>query len=238
MTHTLIDQAFILAAGRGERMRPLTDTCPKPLIQIWGKPIIGYALDMLARHGSIKTCVINTHYLADQLHAYVKTRDLPFTVHISHEDQLLETGGGLLQGCRFLDVSKPVCVLSGDSMLVDPVGGRSLQQLQDAWRDQDMDLLLSLQPLSTMALTKGAGDYDMEEGAGPKRSLTKSGKYVWNSARILHPRLLNQARIGPYSFLEDMDRAEKSGRLSGVVHGGLWHHFTTPADVAAVNQAL
>lgn len=205
-------------------MRPLTDDRPKPMIDVAGKPIIDYALDMLRSYG-VEKIVVNTHYKANVLEAYLKDRN----VIISHEPVLLDTGGGIRQALTHLDASKPVFILSGDSILVD-----GLDELEAAWNGDTTDILLSLQPLETMKLTPAVGDYKLVQGK-PVRTPDHSGTHMWNSARIIHPRIFENAPQGPSSFLPMMDAAQNAGRLSAVVHQGIWHHLTTPEDVASVN---
>lgn len=224
----MIEQGFILAAGLGNRMRPLTDDRPKPMVMAAGKPIIAYALDAFIKHG-IKTCVINTHYKADVLHDYLKARD-DINIIISHEPDLMDTGGGITQGIQFLDKSKPVLIASGDSIWQDPQDTTSLQQLESAWNPNDMDLLLLLQPTSTMH--DGVGDYDLI-GTNAIRNKNKSGTHMWTSLRILNPAIM-PAIPHKFSFLETMDNAEKSGRLHGITHTGIWHHLSTPDDVTGL----
>ncbi len=233
MTGPAITQGFVLAAGLGQRMRPLTDDRPKPMVEIHSRPMIAYALDQLAAHG-IKRCVINTHYKAGVLHDYLARGSWPFDIVISLEPDLLDTGGGLTMGLQYLDSDNPVIVLSGDSVMVDAPQARTLDEMQTAWNAADADLLLSLQPLSSMKLTPAVGDYTIENGR-PRRTPDHSGEYMWNSARILHPRLFENTSDTPFSFLDLMDRAERTGRLAAVVNRGIWHHLSTPADVANVN---
>lgn len=243
----MIDQAFILAAGMGARMRPLTDVQPKPMVHVWGRPILYYALASLAAHG-VKHCVINTHYKADQIEDYIAaTRSQwPFTIDVVYEDVLLDTGGGLLNGMARLDRTRPAFVLAGDSIVCDAPDITSLHTLEQAWQPDVMDILLLLQPLASMHVTVAQGDYDIVAGL-PVRSLDKSGAYPWTSARILHPRLFNAAYAvphipaapyTPFSFLPLMDATEQAGRLGAVVHTGTWHHLTTPDDVARVNALV
>lgn len=220
----MIRQGIILAAGLGQRMRPLTDDRPKPMVDVAGKPIIDYALDMLRGYG-VERIVVNTHYKADVLEAHLKDKG----VIISHEPVLLDTGGGIRQALSHLDASKPAFVLSGDSILVD-----GLDELEAAWNGDTTDILLSLQPLETMKLTPAVGDYKIVNGR-PVRTPDQTGTHMWNSARIIHPRIFENAPQGPFSFLPMMDAAQNAGRLGAVVHNGIWHHLTTPEDVASVN---
>ena len=232
----MIDQAFILAAGIGARMRPLTDVIPKPLVPVHGKPMINYALDAIARHRSIRRIVVNTHYKAPMIEEYLASlRNLPFELVISHEDELLDTGGGLQNGMRFLDKTKPVLVVAGDSIWEDPVSGPTvLEQMDEAWNQKTMDMLFLLQPVSGMRLTRGIGDYNMI-GGRPVRSRTQEGDHMWTSIRILKPSIFEPPRHMPFSFLEIMDEVEGNKRLSAIINRGDWHHLSTPDDVQTMN---
>ena len=106
-----IEKAFILAAGKGTRMRPLTDTCPKPLLSVAGKPIIDYALDALVSAG-VKEVVVNLNYLGHMLENHLANpSDIKIT--LSWEDELLETGGGVKKELSFFN-DQPFYVLNGD----------------------------------------------------------------------------------------------------------------------------
>ncbi len=103
---------MILAAGRGERMRPLTDSCPKPLLPINGKPLIVYHIEALSRAG-IDSIVINTSWLADQIvNALGDGADYGVKIRYSHEPQALETAGGIIHALPLLD--DEFIVVNGD----------------------------------------------------------------------------------------------------------------------------
>jgi MurNAc alpha-1-phosphate uridylyltransferase len=225
---TAIKQAMILAAGLGNRMRPLTDDKPKPMIAVNGKSIIDYAIDSLRAIG-IETIVANAHYKSEILEPHLKEKG----VTVSHEETLLDTGGGIKKALTLFDRALPLLIVSGDSILV---GDEPLRDLCAAWNDKTMDMLLSLQPLETMILTPGVGDYDLVNGA-PKRNKQKSGRYMWNSARIINPAIFDHTPDGPFSFLTLMDACEARGRLAACVNNGVWHHLTTPDDVKRVGGA-
>lgn len=223
-----IEQAMILAAGMGNRMRPLTDDRPKPMVEVGGKPIIDYAIESIKKLG-VRNIVANTHYRADVIEPHLTAHG----VRISHEPELLDTGGGIKNALKYFDVSKPLLILAGDSILL---GEDTLPDLAAAWDAQTIDLLLLLQPLETMKITPAVGDYAMR-GGKPVRTPDHSGAYMWTSARILNPAIFANTPDGAFSFLSVMDAAEKSGRLAAQVHRGIWHHLTTPDDVERVNNA-
>lgn len=227
------DTAFILAAGLGTRLRPLTDHQPKPMVEIHGKPMLGHALDALENCG-VKTCVINTHYHAHVIDEYLQKRKGPKTI-ISYEEILLDTGGGIQNMLQHF--SAPFYVLSGDSIWQDPKDQPSaLDALAQHWDDEKMDILILLQPLDTMHLTKGIGDYDLDADGRAIRSLNKKGRYMFTSIRINSPRIFSGAPQGKFSYLTLLDEAQKNGRLYGLVHQGQWHHISTPEDVRQVNE--
>ena len=230
-----IKQAIILAAGLGQRMRPLSNDRPKPMVEVGGRPMIDYALEALAQHG-ITHCVVNTHYKAEVLETHLKEASWPFKITISHEPDLLDTGGGLKQCLGFLDRHEPVFVLSGDSILLDTPQSNALASLENAWNDETTDILISLQPLDTMVITKGIGDYTLQNNK-PVRTPDHSGQYMWNSARIIHPRIFENTSSKIFSFLPMLDDAQNKGRLAAIINSGIWHHLSTPEDVTAVNAA-
>ncbi len=106
-------KAMILAAGRGERLKPLTDTIPKPLIKVGGKPLIEYHLNNLANAG-FKDIVINTAWLADKIHAELGDgSNYGLTIHYSDEAKALETAGGIINVLPLLG-NEPFLVVNGD----------------------------------------------------------------------------------------------------------------------------
>ena len=230
-----IDQGFILCAGFGTRMRPLTDTLPKPMLSVNGKPMVDHVLDSYGHHG-IKTVVINTHYLPNILKEHVSARK-DMTIKISHETEILETGGGLVHA-RDLLKPEPYFVSSGDSYLIDGPNKTALQRMETCWDTEKMDILILLQPIENMALTTAVGDYDLDHNGRAIRSHNKAGGYMFTSLRIHHPRIFDDAPAGSFSYLQCLDKAQKQGRLYGIVHDGDWHHISTPHDLTRVNDAL
>jgi MurNAc alpha-1-phosphate uridylyltransferase len=227
---TLPDHAFILAAGMGKRLRPYTDSMPKPMVPVNGKAMIDHTLDALEKVG-VGEVTINLHYRAEQLLRHLSTRHSPHLT-FSHEGILLDTGGGIKKALSAMG-DKPFFAFSGDTLWEDGPSGNTLRNLAAAWDDQSMDLLLLLQPVK--AMIGGVGDYDMVDGR-PIRSLDKTGLYFWPSIRICHPRLFaDTPENAPFSFLDLMDRAQKTGRLGGLVHDGTCHHISTPEDLIRVN---
>lgn len=230
-----IDQGFILCAGFGTRMRPLTDTMPKPMVPINGKPMVDHVLDSFAAHG-IDRAIINTHYLGDVLKDHLKNRK-DITITLSHEDDILDTGGGIVKALPLLEEGA-FYISSGDSYLQDGQGESALYRMEDAWDADKMDILILLQPVENMILTHGVGDYDLDKNGRATRSLDQSGAYMFTSLRINAPHIFDDTPSGAFSYLQLLDQAQARGRLYGIVHNGDWHHISTPDDVTRVNDAL
>ncbi len=227
------DKAFILAAGKGTRMKPLTDQKPKPLIEYRGRPILDHALEKLDKFG-VQQVVINLHYLGDMIKTHLEDRKSPEII-FSEEDELLETGGGIKKAIGYFN--EPFFVLSGDGPWEDAASDNTaLTELASFWDEDKMDILMLLQPVETMTLTESTGDYDLDEQGHATRQKDKNGSYMFTSIRIVSPKIFEDSPNGAFSFLELMDRAEDQGRLYGIRHSGEWHHLSTPEDVTRVNQ--
>jgi MurNAc alpha-1-phosphate uridylyltransferase len=222
-------KAFVLAAGKGERMRPLTDNCPKPLIEVGGRTMLDRALDALAEAG-VEEAVVNTCYLGQMIADHLRDRKRP-RITLSQETELLDTGGGVKKALNLFG-DEPFYVLNADILWID---GRkpALKALAEAWDDAQMDLLLLLHPV-----TNGKGDYHLAEGSDAPVFAKGTGNYIFAGPRIVHPRLFAGAPEGKFSFLELFHKAEKAGRLRALRHEGEWHHVGTPEALAETNRIL
>jgi len=229
------NRAMVLAAGRGERMRPITDTLPKPLVPVAGRTLLDRALDHLEAAG-VAAVIVNSHYLADQVEAQVAARVAP-PVEISREDVLLDTGGGVAKALPRLG-SLPFFVVNSDALWTDGVTP-ALGRLAAAWDDSAMDALLLLVPVAAAIGYDGRGDYDRgDNGRLRRRGDAAAASLVFGGVQILHPRLFDGAEVEPFSLRRLYDTAEDAGRLHGLVHDGAWYHVGTPAALAAVEDRL
>lgn len=229
------ESAFILAAGLGTRLKPYTDTMPKPMVPVNGQPIIGHILDSLVRAG-VKTATVNLHHKAEILRDYLKTRT-DIVIKESYEETLLETGGGTKKALPMIG-GKPFYMINGDAFCLDGPSGPALLSLAKNFDEETMDILLLLEPVERMILTQGVGDYDVSADKRPIRRKDRQGKYMFAGIRICHPRIFENLPEGAYPFLPLMDKAELEGRLFAHIHDGDWHHISTPEDLNRVNQAL
>jgi MurNAc alpha-1-phosphate uridylyltransferase len=232
---TVPTTAMIFAAGLGLRMRPLTDTVPKPLLALAGRPILDHILDRVAAAG-IETAVVNIHHLADQVAAFCARRAAP-RIALSHEAELLETGGGVAKALPLLGPG-PFYVINGDVLWLD--GARdTLVRMADAWRDEDMDALLLLFPVIAAGDYRGPGDFFLDQiGRVRRRDAREVAPFVFTGIQILHPRLFTGDLPPRFSLNLLYDRAEAAGRLFGIVHDGDWFHIGTPRSLARVEAEL
>ena len=231
------DTAFVMAAGLGKRMRPLTATRPKPLVEVAGKALIDHVLDRLRAAGVAKI-IVNVHYLPDALEAHLKARASDFDVRISDErKQLMETGGGLVQAEHLINAD-PFLVVNSDNYWIDGPAD-TLHLLASLWRDEDMDALLLLVPQANASNHSGQGDFHMTaDGRLVRRAKGKVAPFVYTGIQMVSKRLLHDAPEGPFSTNIFWDRAIADGRCFGAVHQGLWFDVGNPAAIKATERAI
>lgn len=227
--------AMVLAAGLGQRMRPITDKMPKPLVQVRGEAMLDTILDRLEAHG-IEKVVVNLHYLGGMIVDHLKDRRQPAIV-FSQEDDLLETGGGVKKALPLLG-DAPFFVLNGDVCWLDGLTP-ALERLAAAWDEVEMDALLLLHPTCSAFGYEGIGDYFMDPvGRLRRRQERQIAPFIHAGIQILHPRLFDGAPEGSFSLNRLYDKAQEAERLWGVRHDGEWYHVGTPAELRAVEDAL
>jgi len=229
--------AMIMAAGLGKRMRPLTVTIPKPLIEVNGKALLDHVLDRL-RVAGVKKVVVNVHYLADALEAHLANRAEGLDVQISDErKQLLETGGGLVRAAPLID-SDPFLALNSDNLWIDGPAD-TIKLLASQWDDARMDALLLLVPQARALGHKGMGDFHMDRaGRIRRRERSHVAPFVFTGIQMVSKRLLRDAPDGPFSTNILWDRAIEEGRAFGAVHQGLWFDVGTPQSIPMTEAAL
>lgn len=229
----VIRTAMILAAGRGERMRPLTDKTPKPLIPVAGRSMLDRAMDRLGEHG-VRNLVINVHHLGEQIAQHVGSR-----AHVVREDRLLDTGGSLKNALPLLG-DGPFFVLNGDGLWTDGAIPM-LRRLEAMWEPRRMDALLLLHPLAKTVGREAAdrGDYFLDtDGRARHRGAEDRAPYYFASVSVCDRRLLYNAPDAPFSLVKLWHRAEAAGHLHGLVHDGQWFHVGTPAALADAERVL
>jgi len=229
--------AMIMAAGLGKRMRPLTATKPKPLIEVAGQALLDHVLDRL-RAAGVEKVVVNVHYLADAVEAHLASRKHGLEVVISDERKLLmETGGGLMQAADLIDAD-PFLAVNSDNFWVDGPAD-TLKLLASHWDDAKMDALLLLVPLARARNHRGMGDFHMDRnGRLRRREKSRVAPFVYTGIQMLSKRLLRDAPDGPFSTNLFWSRAIEEGRCFGAVHQGLWFDVGTPKSIKLTEAAL
>jgi len=228
--------AMVLAAGLGTRMRPLTDTLPKPLVKVAGRALLDHVLDRLADAG-VARAVVNVHYLADQITAHVAARKRPQIVISDERGVLLDTGGGVVNVLPQLGPA-PFFHLNADTIWIDGVQP-NLARLAAAFDLNAMDGLLLLAPTAGSIGYDGRGDFAMApDGRLQRRAEREVAPFVYAGAAILSPALFAKAPAGSFSLTTLFDRAALAGRLSGLRLEGLWMHVGTPEAIGAAEAAI
>ncbi len=220
--------AIILAAGRGERMRPLTDHTPKPLLNVAGQPLISYTLQRLTKAGCGRV-IINCAYLGEQLPAALGNGErFALDIRYSHEDEALETAGGIIQALPLIDAEK-FLVINGDVWC-----DHSLQPLFDRELGQDLAHLVMVDNPTQHPF----GDFRLQNTrlqAKPTRDslgLTYSGIGLYTRA------LFENYPKGYRPLRPLLDKAMQDDRISGEHYRGDWRDIGTPERLAALNTDL
>lgn len=216
-------KAMLLAAGRGERMRPLTDVCPKPLLKVAGKPLILWHIQRLAAAGFTEV-VINLSWLGEQIAAALGDSCHGVAITWSREPwPALETGGGIFNALPLLGPD-PFLLVNGD-----------------VFSDVDFGALqLAPRDLGQLVLVPNpghhpAGDFHLDAG----RIVEKGGeRLTYSGIAVLRPELFAGAAAGRFPLLPWLLRARDAGRLGGQRHSGRWSDIGTPQRLAQLDAEL
>ena len=229
-------KAMVLAAGLGQRMRPLTDRMPKPLVEVAGQPLLDHVLDKLAAAG-VAEAVVNVHYLPDQIIDHVASRTRPRVIISDERDRVLGTGGGVVKALPLLG-DRPFFHLNADTMWIDGVRS-NLARLAEAYDPARMDILLLMAPTASSIGYTGRGDYGMlPDGALRKRREHQVVPFVYAGAAIMSPSIFADAPKGEFSLTKMFDAANEQERLFGLRLDGVWMHVGTPDAIQAAEEAV
>lgn len=228
--------AMVLAAGLGARMRPLTDTTPKPMVRLAGRPLIDHVLDRLA-HAGIETAVVNVHHHADQIERHLKGRARPRILVSNERGALLDTGGGVKKALKALG-DEPFLIHNSDSLWVEGIGA-NLARLAAMFDADRMDsLMLVALGLASLGY-EGRGDFVMApSGQLRRRPDRELAPFAFTGVSIAHPRLFESTPDGPFSLNLVWDRAIEQGRLFGMRLDGMWMHVGTPKALSDAERLL
>jgi MurNAc alpha-1-phosphate uridylyltransferase len=226
-----------LAAGLGRRMRPLTATRPKPLVEVAGRTLLDRALETL-KAGGVGEVVVNVHYMADRIEAHLRARETGLGVRISDERQkLLETGGGILNALPLI-ATDPFVAINADNIWIDGPTS-AVRLLADRFDAGTMDALLLMVPLARANCHGGLGDFHMDPmGRLRRRHPGRVAPFVFTGLQMLRKSLFEGAVIEPFSMNRLWDKAAANGRLYGLSHQGLWFDVGTAAAVRDTEALL
>ncbi|MDX8493916.1 nucleotidyltransferase family protein [Mesorhizobium sp. VK22B] len=227
--------AMVLAAGLGKRMRPITDTMPKPLVKIAGKTLLDWGLDSLEAAG-VTRAVVNVHYLPEQIIAHVAGRRAPRIVISDEREALLESAGGIVRALPLLG-SAPFYIVNADTFWIDS-GEPSLERLALAWDAARMDILLMLTDLDSATGHCVGTDFLVAPDGALRRSKGDPAGLIYAGAAIIHPRVFKDAPEGSHSLNVYFDKAIAAGRLFGIAMRGRWITVGTPDAIPAAEAAV
>ncbi|SIR28968.1 MurNAc alpha-1-phosphate uridylyltransferase [Rhizobium sp. RU35A] len=234
-----LENAMVLAAGLGTRLRPITDHMPKPLVPVGGRPMLDYILDLLAEAG-IRTLAINLHHHADQMEAYLAARQ-DFRIHISDErEQLMNNGGGLARGLKLLPPG-PVLVMNADLFWVnEPAGEASnLRRLISFYDPARMDMAMLCTDLDRAIGHDGKRDFDMAaDGRLARYREGDAHPVVYAGAFVMDTAFMDDAPDTAFNLNIYFDKAIARSRLFGTDLRGRWITVGSPEGLAEAEAFL
>ncbi len=228
--------AMVFAAGLGARMRPITDTLPKPLVRVAGAALIDHCLDRFAENG-VERAIVNVHWLADQIAAHLANRAKPQLVISDERALLLDQGGGIKRILPLLG-DEPFFLCNTDAFWIE--GPRSnLRRLADMFDPERMDAALLVASAAGAVGVDWPGDFTMSaDGRLEARDPRHVAPFVYTGVGIIKPQLFaNESshvfRLAPFFY-----EAARNGRLFGLRLDGLWLHVGRPEAIAAAERAI
>ena len=225
---------MVLAAGLGTRLRPITESVPKPLIEIDGRTLLDHAIDRLVAAG-VERVVVNVHYKAELITAQLARRDHP-QIEISHEAELLDTGGAVARALPLLE--DVFFVVNSDVFWLDGKDS-ALHRLAAGFDPKRTDAALLLQRTVTAVGYEGSGDYLIDPSGKPHRRREREvAPFLFAGIQLLHRRIFAGISDRIFSSVRLFDRAEQAERLQAIVHDGEWYHIGTPQGLAASRERL
>ena len=228
--------AMVFAAGQGVRMRPITETLPKPLVKVRGRTLIDHCLDRLAENG-VETAIVNVHWLADQIEAHLMRRERPRIVISDERGRLLDQGAGSSARCRG-SAHKPFLVCNTDAFWIE--GPRSnIARLAEAFDPAAMDIALLVAASAGAVGVDWAGDFTMTRDGRLERRVDRHvAPFVYTGVGIMKPELFSGVSEDIFRLAPFFHAAAAEGRLYGVRLDGLWLHVGRPESIAEAERAI
>ena len=219
------DAIMLFAAGHGTRMAPLTDTRPKPLVEVAGRPLLDHAMDLVTE-AQVNRVVANTHYLGEMLVPVLERQG----IGIRKEPTLLDTGGGLKRALPMLP-GDAVMTLNTDAVWT---GRGIIDLLRAAWRPDRMDALLMLVPVAAATGHAGDGDFDLDS----EGRLRRGTQAVYSGLQIVKSARVAEVPDEVFSLNRVWDAIAADGRLFGVLHRGGWCDVGRPGAIPLAEAML
>jgi N-acetyl-alpha-D-muramate 1-phosphate uridylyltransferase len=234
---TSVNAAMVLAAGLGSRLRPITNTTPKPLVKVAGRSLLDRGLDQLVLAG-VSKAVINVSHLGQQIIDHCATIHPPEMIISDERSGLLDSAGGIVKALPELGKS-PFYILNADTFWIDP-DGASLAALHRLFDENKMDIALLLVGPENAIGHSGSGDFVVDQAGRLTRATeeTRALAPIYAGAGIVHPRIFAGAPAGPHSLNLYFDRAIAQGRLYGCVMNCPWITVGTPQGLAEAEAAV
>ena len=233
-----IDEAMVLAAGRGIRMRELTNNKPKPLIEVCPKALIDYNFDRLKDAG-VRNVVVNLCYYGDLIKAHIDSLYQDFRITYSVEKESLETGGGIKNALRYFK-NEAFFVCNSDVFFNEESMKPALWRMMDVWNEGKMDVLILLQDMNFVVGDKGAGDYRIIDGK-PQRNISKETQgfdYLFGGIYIIKKSIFKEIKEEKFSSVKLFDIAQNKGRLGFVVNKSTFYHVGTPEALKLAEEKI
>ena len=228
--------AMVFAAGLGTRMRPITETLPKPLVEVHGRTLIDYCLDRLAENG-VERAIVNVHWLADQIEAHLAKRKAPKIIISDERSTLLDQGGGIKRALPLIG-DDPFLICNTDAFWIE--GPRSnIARLARSFDPETMDILLLVAAGAGAVGVDWPGDFVMtHDGRLQSREPRHVAPFVYTGVGIIKPQLFASETVEVFRLAPFFHTAAAKGRLYGVRLDGLWVHVGRPESIAEADTAI
>jgi MurNAc alpha-1-phosphate uridylyltransferase len=228
--------AMVFAAGLGTRMRPITETLPKPLVEVHGRALIDYCLDRLAENG-VERAIVNVHWLSDQIEAHLAKRRAPKIIISDERSTLLDQGGGIKRALPLIG-GDPFLICNTDAFWIE--GPRSnIARLARSFDPETMDILLLVAAGAGAVGVDWPGDFVMtHEGRLQPREPRHVAPFVYTGVGIVKPQLFTGETAEAFRLAPFFHAAAAKGRLYGVRLDGLWVHVGRPESIAEADRAI
>ena len=237
-----METIVIFAAGKGTRMKEVTNFMPKSLIKIHGKPLLQYALEFTLQH-KFDRVIINTHYLSEQIVEFIesfKSAHPSFPpIILEYEPELLETGGTVKKLAKLYDLGEKIFTLNSDVII--NAEGNVFKDMDEMWGNNEIDMLLLLETTKRAYGYTGDGDFILEADGRIHRNGSPPYPYMFAGMQILNPQKIAQNSECVFSLKEYYPQI---GALSEVVRiralqmEGDWHHATHSEDISDIESHI